>query len=414
MVAPSLPPGSSRIKLNVGGRKFETTVATLTGQKQSFFSSLLCHTPEEHLQGELFIDRDGDAFVPILNFLRTGVLYVPPSLLEPAVRMVCAEHAACIPLSDGKLSACTVQFIVLVQEAEFYCINLPESENRSVQVGCVRCDGIYLSFGGLAAQREGGSDEESGSTDARAYLIFHEDGSASLGRREADAQWTALRCRYRCLPGCLLMVHRWEPGEGSSQDEDGDSEVSGDMGGAAHGMGPLELSAIVLAGDFIRVMACRRVGRLENPFHFFESAPPCPGSAFISQVAQPSARSAGRVVISFENDSQVGVLVTSSQPGWSSASATQYTVRRGHTSVGKSQQLPNGRVSPRLGSLGSPVAQQATSTMPDALCHVEIVGNGNFSRTVDLVRFDNFMWMSHDACKAHSAALNTQTSSACY
>ena len=70
-------------------------------------------------------------------------------------------------------------------------------------------------------QRDAGGDDN-GSSDARTYLIFHLDGSASLGRREADGQWTAQRCRFRCLPGGLLMVHRCEGGEGEgSGGEDG-------------------------------------------------------------------------------------------------------------------------------------------------------------------------------------------------
>lgn len=386
MNAPRSLKPSARVRLNVGGRRFETTVATLAGPHggdQGYLPSLLRHAPEEELAGELFIDRDGDAFAPLLNYMRTGTLSIPPSTSEEAVRA----------------------------EADFYCIALPEPGPAGKQV--IRCDGLYLSFGGYASQREVGcgDDETAGSSDARAYLIFHQDGGASLGRREADGQWTALRCRYRCLAGGLLLVHRWEPGEGSSQDEDGGADGEGTEG-APHGMGPLELSAVVLGADFIRVMACRRVGRLENPFHFFESTPPRPGRAFISQVAQPApGRPAGRVVISFEEDAQVGVLVTSSQPGWSSAAVTRYSARRGTADTSAHNgAAATGRLSPRAAAgagavpaaagaragppppptvapaaLPVPVPEQAMYLPPDSLCHVEIVDNGNFSRTVDLV-----------------------------
>jgi hypothetical protein len=137
------------------------------------------------------------------------------------------------------------------QEADYYCIALPEPPPVGVQVGCVRCDGVYLSFGSSRADAPKGGDEDNGSSDARTYLIFHQDGGASLGRRGADGQWTAQRCRYRTLPAGLLLVHRIEPGDGnSSQDEEGEGE--GEGGGSD--LGPLELSAVVRDADFIRVM----------------------------------------------------------------------------------------------------------------------------------------------------------------
>ena len=42
---------------------------------------------------------------------------------------------------------------------------------------------------------------------------------------------------------------------------------------------PLELSAVVLDTQYIEVITCGRVGRLENPFHFVPSEPPRPGAA---------------------------------------------------------------------------------------------------------------------------------------
>ena len=275
---------STRIRLNVGGRRFETTAMTLTETHgtETYFASLMRHTPLEELTSEIFIDRDGDAFAPLLNYMRTGSLSIPLSTNEAAVRA----------------------------EADFYCISLPTSDAEGVRRGCIRCDGLYLSFGGpggAAGQREGaigGLDEDGSGGEARAYLIFHQDGRALLGRREADGQWSALHCRYRCLPGRQLLVHKGEPAAAAaaaattdldgasvqrpatvSEDEDG-PEATSQLQDEGEEMGPLELAAVVLDGDFIRVMACGRVGRLENPFHFFASVAPRPGTAFISQVGR--------------------------------------------------------------------------------------------------------------------------------
>ena len=61
------------INLNVGGQKFSTSKSTLTWIPDSFFSCLLSGRISSIKDGggAYFIDRDPEAFVPILNFLRT-------------------------------------------------------------------------------------------------------------------------------------------------------------------------------------------------------------------------------------------------------------------------------------------------------------------------------------------------------
>ena len=61
------------INLNVGGQRFATSKSTLTWIPDSFFSCLLSDriSSIKDGTGAYFIDRDPDAFVPILNFLRT-------------------------------------------------------------------------------------------------------------------------------------------------------------------------------------------------------------------------------------------------------------------------------------------------------------------------------------------------------
>lgn len=60
------------VRLNVGGRLFQTTRATLSGS--AFFTSLLDHALEgdQDQDGTIFVDRDGDLFAEILNSLRTS------------------------------------------------------------------------------------------------------------------------------------------------------------------------------------------------------------------------------------------------------------------------------------------------------------------------------------------------------
>ncbi|KAH0710209.1 hypothetical protein KY284_011636 [Solanum tuberosum] len=73
-----------RVKLNVGGKKFETTATTLAcAGRNSFFGSMFDEDWNPRSDGEIterFIDRDPDYFTVLLNLLRTGELYIPSKI----------------------------------------------------------------------------------------------------------------------------------------------------------------------------------------------------------------------------------------------------------------------------------------------------------------------------------------------
>ena len=70
-----------RVKLNVGGSKFETTLSTLTRYPDSMLGAMFSgrHEVPPDEEGYVFIDRDGTHFRAILNFLRTGFVDQPRS-----------------------------------------------------------------------------------------------------------------------------------------------------------------------------------------------------------------------------------------------------------------------------------------------------------------------------------------------
>lgn len=78
---------SQIIKLNVGGRIFMTSKETLIGNNDNFFFPLVNGdfkaTKDEN--GAYFIDRNGDYFAPILDFLRHGKLIIPDNMNIEAV-----------------------------------------------------------------------------------------------------------------------------------------------------------------------------------------------------------------------------------------------------------------------------------------------------------------------------------------
>ena len=136
------------------------------------------------------------------------------------------------------------------------------------------------------------------------------------------------------------------------------------------------------------MITCGRVGRLEKPFHFVASSAPRPGTAFVSQTAAHNAlpgMAPGRSVLAFESVDSVGVMVTSSHPGWSSAAASRYRAFCGQRDAlsrdGGAEHLPGATRGPDIdgpGDIASPLSASGS------LWHIEIQ-NGNFMRTVDFI-----------------------------
>jgi hypothetical protein len=68
------------IILNVGGREFQTSVDTLTREKNTFFTALFSENwkLEKDDRGRLFIDRNGDLFAEILDYMRSPDEFILP------------------------------------------------------------------------------------------------------------------------------------------------------------------------------------------------------------------------------------------------------------------------------------------------------------------------------------------------
>ncbi|XP_059668589.1 FH protein interacting protein FIP2 isoform X3 [Cornus florida] len=95
---------STLVRLNIGGKKFCTTVDTLTHREPdsmlaAMFSGrhTICHESEK---GYVFVDRDGEHFRHILNWLRDGVI---PTLKDSEYSELLreAEYFQLLGLIDG-------------------------------------------------------------------------------------------------------------------------------------------------------------------------------------------------------------------------------------------------------------------------------------------------------------------------
>lgn len=67
------------IQLNVGGHKYQSFYSTLTKYPETMLSAMFLFKPKDSLSNEIFIDRDGEIFKYILNYLRDGQILLPPS-----------------------------------------------------------------------------------------------------------------------------------------------------------------------------------------------------------------------------------------------------------------------------------------------------------------------------------------------
>eukprot|EP00736_Rhodelphis_marinus_P008664 Rmarinus@m.3724 len=79
---------NGRVKLNVGGTTFDTTVETLT-MRSLFFQSMFSgrYMDPQDDAGIIFIDRSGELFSYVLQFLRTGFLSDPGSNVLHALEL---------------------------------------------------------------------------------------------------------------------------------------------------------------------------------------------------------------------------------------------------------------------------------------------------------------------------------------
>jgi hypothetical protein len=89
------------IRLNIGGKIFQTTETTLLSHGPNFFTGLLAKEIPSTMDetGAYFIDRNGRLFEPILDYLRTNILIVPPTMSLEAILFESAFY--CIEASKG-------------------------------------------------------------------------------------------------------------------------------------------------------------------------------------------------------------------------------------------------------------------------------------------------------------------------
>jgi hypothetical protein len=115
------------IVLNVGGYRYETSVQTLCRLPHTFFDAYFRGRYEQFVcaDGSIFIDRDGEHFGQVLEYLRDGV----------------------VPVAEQEASELDVGVLrLLKREFSFYCIELTADQQEIPFVaGGDTSDGVYTA-----------------------------------------------------------------------------------------------------------------------------------------------------------------------------------------------------------------------------------------------------------------------------
>lgn len=101
----------SRVKLDVGGVHFTTSLTTLMTEPDSMLAAMFSgrHELEKDDDGRVFIDRDGELFKYVLQYLREGELdrFQLPSGVKQRLKREAAFY--CLPKLEEKLFAAEVE-----------------------------------------------------------------------------------------------------------------------------------------------------------------------------------------------------------------------------------------------------------------------------------------------------------------
>jgi len=154
---------SKQIKLDVGGYKFSTTLTTLTSDPDSMLAAMFSgrFPVEKNEDGCVFIDRDGQYFYHILNWLRNGTLPPIDNQLEREYLLVeskyyqlsnlnefllAQEHAPTAPADpDAKFSLKELlQLVNTVPTGRK--LQLPSADLRGLSLDGISLQGANMKF----------------------------------------------------------------------------------------------------------------------------------------------------------------------------------------------------------------------------------------------------------------------------
>ena len=90
------------VKFNVGGRHFEVSRDLIEQNPDTMLARMISETWENEPDKPMFIDRDGDLFAQVLNYLRYGSIELSPTIPQAMFKRELDYYS--IPAIDGSVS----------------------------------------------------------------------------------------------------------------------------------------------------------------------------------------------------------------------------------------------------------------------------------------------------------------------
>lgn len=90
------------VKFNVGGRHFEVSRDLIEQNPDTMLARMISETWESEPDKPMFIDRDGDLFAQVLNYLRYGSIELSPTIPQAMFKRELDYYS--IPAIDGSVS----------------------------------------------------------------------------------------------------------------------------------------------------------------------------------------------------------------------------------------------------------------------------------------------------------------------
>ncbi|KAH3745421.1 hypothetical protein Pelo_13170 [Pelomyxa schiedti] len=157
-----IPSPDDIVKFNVGGRRFETTAASLRrvspepgAKRNNYFTGVLSGRIRcvRDAKGYIFIDRDPTLFEYVLEWLRTGNFHVPAHIHMDAIYKEAAHYGVLLPRgkifekeSEYHTEVVTLKNSTLRDEALQRIINAKETEGYTFIQCAVTKDTTILFF----------------------------------------------------------------------------------------------------------------------------------------------------------------------------------------------------------------------------------------------------------------------------
>ncbi|KAL3789350.1 hypothetical protein HJC23_006504 [Cyclotella cryptica] len=140
------------VKFNVGGRHFEVSRALIEQNPDTMLAKMITDTWEKDPDKRLFIDRDGDKFAHVLDYLRYGSIELPPTIPQAMFKRELDYYG--ILADDLRIKQLSIGALTQKFYAEFNQFNVEFNRQKKIHEVFVLAVECYNQF---CANNQGGN-----------------------------------------------------------------------------------------------------------------------------------------------------------------------------------------------------------------------------------------------------------------